>query len=189
MSFQDSKFHSKNSSLQGLVIETDPGTGIEFNWQIQASLKARSKDYQNENHIVEKDKNGRFKELTESPPEKQNISSQKKSRNNFEEDLKSPQSSMRLMHQSQGLNQNFVTFGLNNVQNVQVTDKMMEDGSSGYRDLGSEGIIKNTVYKTMVPNNQVDSTTIHQASLASHSSPFAAKNANVHSNSSPKLVS
>jgi len=65
----------------------------------------------------------------------------------------------------------------------------MEDGSSGYRDLGSEGIIKNTVYKTMVPNNQVDSTTIHQASLASHSSPFAAKNANVHSNSSPKLVS
>jgi hypothetical protein len=45
MSFQDSKFHSKNSSLQGLVIETDPGTGIEFNWQQNANFKARSKDY------------------------------------------------------------------------------------------------------------------------------------------------
>ena len=64
------------------------------------------------------------------------------------------------MQQSGGLNQNFVTFGLHYVQHIQVTDKILEDGSSGYRDLGSEGIIKNTVYKTMVPNNQVDSTSI-----------------------------
>ena len=61
--------------------------------------------------------------------------------------------------------------------------------SSGYRDLGSEGIPKNTVYKTVVPNNQVETTALNQVSLASRTSHFAAGNANVHSSSSPKRVS
>ena len=64
----------------------------------------------------------------------------------------------------------------------------MIEESSGYRDLGSEGIPKNTVYKTVIPINQGDSTSLHQTSLASQTSPLAGAIKKVYSSTAPKII-